>query len=141
MSHKLAKKVDDTVPADRWIASLSNGETIYENSIEDELPAWTRLARYVEENDLSITNLRLQIANTEVKLPAGQEGYIQKSVIWGFSNQFSGVSKCIGYSQGKLSLIYQVDELKGSSTIRGLDPGAPWTIYRSDIRSNNAASI
>lgn len=141
MNYKLAKKVDDTVPRDRWIASLSNGETIYENNIKGEAPSWARLTMYVEDNDLSITNLRLEVAGKIVKLPAGQEGYIQKNVAWGFSNQFSGVSKCIGYVQGGLSLIHEVDEMKGSRTVRGVDPGSPWTIYRLDVRSKNAASI
>jgi len=136
MDYKLAKKVDSTVPRDRWIASLSNGETIYENEIEGEERPWVRLARYVKDNDLSITNLRLQVGSRTVKLPAGQEGYIQKSIAWGFSNQFSGVSKCIGYVQGKVCLIHEVDEMKGSRTVRGdPDPGSPWTIYRADIRS------
>jgi len=134
MDYKLAKKVDDTVPSDRWIASLSNGETIYENNLEDADPAWVRLSRYVENEGLSITNLRLQIANTEVKLPPGQEGYIQKKIAWGFSNNYGGITKCIGYAQAGRALIYEVDQTRGSRTFRGLDPGSPMTIYRADIR-------
>jgi len=134
MDYKLSRKVDASVPRNRWVASLSNGETIYENEIEGEPPAWARLARYVEDKNLSITNLRLQIANTEVKLPAGRQGYIQKKVAWLLSNGVHGVRKCIGYVQDGLALIYEVDEYRGSKTSRTVDPGAPQTIYRADLR-------
>lgn len=134
MKYDLAKKVDSTVPKDRWVASLSNGETIYENDVPGSEPAWTRLARYVEEKGLSITNLRLQLSNTEVKLPPGAQGYIQKKIAWGFSENLNGVSKCIGYVQDGLALIYEIDTRRGSRTVRGVDPGCPQTIYRKDIR-------
>ncbi|TFH24742.1 hypothetical protein E4G67_01705 [Candidatus Bathyarchaeota archaeon] len=141
MDYGLSKKVDETVPVVRWIASLSNGETIYENVIKDEIPAWERLSKYVEDHDISITNLRLQIAGTEVKLPAGQQGYIQKKVAWTVGGTINGLRLCIGYVQNGLALIYEVDENRGSRTQRTVDPGEPWTIYHADIRRANANSI
>lgn len=139
MDYKLSKRVDSTVPFNRWVASLSNGETIFENEIPGEDPSWVRLARYVEDNGLSITNLRLQIGGTEVKLPAGAQGYIQKKVAWVLSNGTCGIRKCIGYCQDGLALIYEVDEARGSRTNRTVDPGSPQTIYRADIRAAKVA--
>lgn len=134
MNYRLSRKVDADVPKERWIASLSNGETIYENNFKDELPAWERLGQYCEDNDLSITSLRLQIAGTEVKLPSGQQGYIQKKIAWTVGGTTGGLRRCIGYSQDGLALIHEVDNQRGSRTQRTVDPGAPWTIYRADRR-------
>jgi hypothetical protein len=137
--YMLSRKVGPEVPKDRWVASLSNGETIYEDELKGEVPAWERLAMYCEDFDLSITGLRLQIVNTEVKLPSGREGYIQKKVAWTLSGVIGGVRKCIGYAEKGLALIYEIDTSNGSKTLRGKDPGEPWTIYRADIRKARRA--
>jgi hypothetical protein len=129
----LAKTVDSTVPKERWIASLSNGETVHENVIKNDRPAWERLTDYILDNNLSITCLRLIIAGTEVKLPSGAEGYLQKKIAWTNMVQ-SGVKKCIGYTQAGLALIYEVSSDRDSITKRTVDPGAPFTIYRKDVR-------
>jgi len=134
MDYKLSRCVGPDVPKDRWVASLSNGETIYEDELSGEPPAWERLARYCEDENLSITNLRLHICNTEVKLPSGEQGYIQKKVAWTLGGVVGGVRKCIGYAQNGLALIYEIDTSNGSKTMRTVDPGEPWTIYRADIR-------
>lgn len=141
MDYKLSKKVGPNVPKERWVASLSNGETIYEDVTPGEKPAWERLARYVEDNELSITALRLHIANTEVKLPSGQEGYLQKKVAWTLGGVVGGTRKCIGYVQKGLALIYEVDTTSGSRTQRTVDPGEPFTIYRADIRNERRAHV
>jgi len=138
--YMLARKVGPSVPKDRWIVSLSNGETIYEDELKGQPPAWQRLGEYCRDYDLSITNLRLQILNTEVNLPSGQEGYIQKKVAWTLSGVIGGVRKCIGYAQGGLALIYQIDTSNGSKTDRTVDPGEPYTIYRKDIRDAKEAA-
>jgi hypothetical protein len=132
--YMLSRKVGPNVPRDRWVASLSNGETIYEDETKGERPSWERLSEYCVDNDLSITNLRLNIVNTEVKLPSGKEGYIQKKVAWTLGGVIGGVRKCIGYAEKGLALIYEVDTQNGSKTLRTVDPGEPWTIYRADIR-------
>lgn len=127
--YKLAKKVDPTVPKERWVASLSNGETVYENNLDGERPAWVRLGDYCRDKGLYITGLRLQIAGTEIKLPSGQEGYLQKKVAW--SNMSNGgIRKAIGYVQGGLALIHEADSSRDSRTIRTTDPGEPWVIYK-----------
>jgi len=103
--YMLSRKVGPCVPNERWVASLSNGETIHEDETPGVRPAWERLSEYVKDNDLSITGLRLFIANTEVKLPSGQEGYIQKKVAWTLGGVVGGTRKCIGYCQKGLALI------------------------------------
>lgn len=133
MDIPLSRNVDGFVPKDRWIASLSNGETIYEDERRGLEPTWVRLRSYCTQNDLSITNLRLQIAGTEIKLPSGQQGYLQKKVAW-CNPCFGGIRKCIGYVQDGLALIYQADESRDSRTIRTVDPGEPFVIYKKEIR-------
>lgn len=140
----LSKKVGKYVPEVRWVASLSNGETIFEDRMPDLKPAWSRLAEYVEYNDLSITNLRAQFGpgKGEIKLPAGAEGYIQKKKAW-FSSAGSGDELLgIGYIQGNLCLINYAGASGDSFTERGVpDPGEPFSIYRKDIRQKKAAGV
>lgn len=137
---ELSRRVDEFVPKDRWVVSLSNGETIYDDRRPGISPAWQRLAEYVEANDLSITSMRLQIRGVEIKLPSGMDGYIQKKKAWGTTDGTSGVKLCVGYVTQGLSLIHEVDSGGDSRTIRPGDkeykgdPGEPWTIYRKDIR-------
>ena len=130
----LSRNVNKFVPKSRWIASLSNGETIFEDNRDNEEPAWERLKKYVEENDLSITNLRAQFeSGRSVPLPAGQEGYIQKKKAW-LTTGSAGVMLCIGYVQGNRAGILEAANDGDSTTRLVKDPGEPWTIYRKDIR-------
>jgi len=136
---ELSKFVDRYVPKERWIASLSNGETIYDDRRSWCVPAWQRLAEYCYSGGLSITGLRVQIAGTEIKLPSGMDGYIQKKKAWATIEE-SGIKLCFGYVTNGLSLIHEIDSSGDSRTIRPGDeeykgdPGEPWTIYRKDIR-------
>ncbi len=77
MSVFVAKSVHETTPQIRWMASLSNGETVYEDDRKDlEEPAWERLKEYVKEENVSITNLRLQRGADIIQVPANQPGYV-----------------------------------------------------------------
>lgn len=138
----LSRKVNEFVPKSRWIVSLSNGETIFEDYRVNEEPAWERLALYVEANSLSITGMRVQFeSGLEIKLPSGQEGYIQKKKAW-CTGQTSGLLLCVGYTQGNISMIHEASSGGDSVSKIGPDPGEPWTIYRKDIReSKHAVSI
>jgi hypothetical protein len=136
----VTKKVDEHVPPNRWIASLSNGETIFEDCKPGQENAWTRLAAYIFMKDLSITQLRVQFQNgSEVKLPSNAQGYIQKKKIWS-TGSFSGACFCIGYADGGLSLIHELGPDMTSVTKYGTDPGEPYTIYRKDIREAKYAN-
>lgn len=52
----------------RWIASLSDGTTVFQDFTPGVRSAWRRLAEHIEENNLEITNLRLEAYGTVVKL-------------------------------------------------------------------------
>ena len=129
---KVAKKVTTNVQKDRWIVSLSNGETIFEDQLKDALSAWRRLGIYVKEKKLAITNLRLQIGGRHVELPSHQEGYIMKGKVQS-TGSWSRVSVCIGYAQGGRAMIHEVSSDGASHTVYCEDPGEPATIYRHDI--------
>ncbi|RLG36307.1 MAG: hypothetical protein DRN91_08285 [Candidatus Alkanophagales archaeon] len=44
-----------------WIASLSNGETVFEEWIPGQPSPWLRLLQRLEEEGLAVTQLRLQV--------------------------------------------------------------------------------
>lgn len=54
--------------ASRWIASLSDGTTVFEDVTPYELSAWARLKTYVETHKLKVTNLRLEAYGHNVSL-------------------------------------------------------------------------
>ena len=60
----------------RWIVSLSNGQTLYEErgnfkTIDGELSPWLRLLLYATENNLSITSIALTFdERTRYNLPS-----------------------------------------------------------------------
>jgi len=131
--YELSKSVDEFVPDNRWIVSLSNGETIFEDKRPIE-PTWARLAKYVKDNRLSITGMRVQFKNgLEVKMPAGQEGYIQKKKAW-VTGGGGGIKLCVGYCQKGNALIHEVSMDGDSRSLYCKDPGEPWTIYKKEIR-------
>jgi len=136
----LTRQLTESVPKDRWIASLSNGETIFEDELINEVSSWERLARYVKGNKLAITNLRLQVAGTEISLPPKQEGYIQKKRMQSTGGR-SLLSKCIGYAQAGQSMIVMAGNDMSSETRYEPDPGPPVTIYRHDIECNKKCCI
>ncbi len=138
----LSRSADEFVPKTRWIVSLSNGETIFEDNRNHQQAAWQRLASYVEANDLSITSMRAQFSSgLEIKLPPGQDGYIQKKKAW-FTGQSGGLCLCVGYVQGDKSMIHEASADGASYSKIGADPGPPWSIYKKEIREcKNAVSI
>lgn len=46
--------------ASRWIASLSDGTTVFEDVTPHERSAWRRLREYVALHNLKVTNLRVE---------------------------------------------------------------------------------
>lgn len=54
--------------ASRWIASLSDGTTVFEDVTPGERSAWVRLREYVEVHKLKLTNLRLEAYGHRVVL-------------------------------------------------------------------------
>lgn len=136
----VAKRVTEYVPKNRWIASLSNGETIFEDKTPGLDAAWNRLSQYVKLNKLAITNLRVQIGAYEVTLPKNQDGYIQKKRAMA-TNSWNATALCIGYIQGDKCLIHYVTSDMSSDTCIENDPGPPFSIYRHDIECNRSCCI
>ncbi len=128
----LSKKVDKWVKPNKWVVSLSNGETIFEDS-RPISSTWERLAEYTKKHNLSITQLRVQIAGLEMKRPKGTEGYIQKKKAW-TTGATGGCYLCVGYVDNGLALIHELGSDRSSNTIYTTDPGEPWVIYNSKTR-------
>ena len=83
MSVFLSKEMDAyiRVYADNnplWIATLSNGETIYQDDGRPNvkpLSAWSRLKKYCEDNHLHITNIKLRNRSNVVDVGSNHDGY------------------------------------------------------------------
>jgi len=77
-SYKLAFQVDSTVPTCRYIISLSDGRTVYENYVPEMRTSWMRLKQYLDEptNDLTITRLRLQCGDRTVSIEPASAYFI-----------------------------------------------------------------
>jgi len=61
-------------PDNCWIASLSDGTTVFEDITPRSTTAWVRLKKYVNDNNLHVTQLRLQYAgNNATCLPYRDE--------------------------------------------------------------------
>ena len=125
--------------ASRWIASLSDGTTVFEDVTPYELSAWARLKIYVETHKLKLTNLRLEAYGRNVSLVPYRDdngnpqinGYWHSKQIGALLNA-GGVteqqSRGIGYVKSSEVYITWIDECGN---------------IRQEVRSfvNNAAVI
>ena len=125
----LSRSVDEFVPKCRWVVSLSNGETIFEDARKDIPPTWERLSIYVKENKLAITKMRVQLGPLEVSIPPNQKGYVQKKKVMS-TGSWSKKQWVVGHvaTNGKALLHYIAEDRSSVSKIEN-DPGPPWTIY------------
>jgi hypothetical protein len=99
----VAFEVNGNTPNVRFLASLSNGDTVVEDAPAGERHAWVRLQKWLAANDgVTITGLRLQNATTgqETVLPSNQCGYFVgkkvRKVFPGGQREYYGV----GYYDG-----------------------------------------
>lgn len=58
--HPFVPNPSQNPQASRWIASLSDGTTVFEDITPGERSAWLRLRDYVAQRGLQLTNLRLE---------------------------------------------------------------------------------
>ena len=72
------------VESNRWIASLSDGTTVFEDRTPNIPSAWLRLQEYIKSERLHITRLRLQAYGVLVQLPPlrDESGAIQFDGYW-----------------------------------------------------------
>jgi len=109
----------------RWIASLSDGTTVFEDKMPGEVSAWRRLQKYIELHNLKITNLRLEAYGRRVfilpyKDDAGTpqiNGYWQASRVGAFLNinHPQIFWRGIGYVKYKTIYIAWVDQFGNHS--------------------------
>jgi hypothetical protein len=60
---------------DGWIATLSDGSTVYEKWIEGQLSPWQRLMHKCVSSGVHITSLKMFAGGTTVHCPQGARGY------------------------------------------------------------------
>lgn len=107
----------------RWIASLSDGTTVFQDNTPGELSSWLRLRSYVQLHDLKMTNLRLEAYGYSVVLVPYKdaEGTPQINGYWHSKNasifvsvdsttMFQGLECGIGYIKGRDIIITWINE-------------------------------
>ena len=74
----------DDPTATRWIASLSDGSTVFEDLTPHQRSAWRRLSEYVKIHNFKITNLRLEAYGHRIHLLPyrGPDGQLQVNGYW-----------------------------------------------------------
>ena len=103
----VAFSVNEHTPDVRFLASLSTGETVVQDSPPGDRNAWIRLQEYLKDNPgVTITGLRLQHpARDEVVMPSSQQGYFFGNklfkVFQGGQSDYVGV----GYFDGQKVVI------------------------------------
>jgi len=96
----------------RWIASLSDGSTVFEDTTPHERTAWARLRDYVDIHKLKVTGLRLEVYGRRILLVPYKDdegrpqlnGYFQSkriSALMGVGGVFETQDSGIGYLKGK----------------------------------------
>ncbi len=58
---------------DRWIASLSDGSTIFEDKVPGNKSAWLRMKDFLSEKSLFITGLRIEYGGRFINLPVAKD--------------------------------------------------------------------
>lgn len=74
----LSTSTNSDTPEIRWIASLSNGITVYDSRNIDDIAtpsAWLRLKKFCADHKVSITQLRLQYHDLMITLAPHAKGY------------------------------------------------------------------
>lgn len=107
--------------ATRWIASLSDGTTVFEDVTPKELSSWLRLRDYVQLHSLQVTNLRLEAYGRRVILVPYKDaegspqvnGYWHSKKMHAFmtsSGVLEGRECGVGYIKGREVIITWVNE-------------------------------
>jgi hypothetical protein len=119
-------KADEFVPNTRWIASLSNGETIFEDNRANLDSAWRRLSKYIKEKDLKITQLRFQHNGKTVTMPSHADGYFHLNKVFeGPGNVGGKFFRGIGVVNNNITTITWIDIKTGDQSVeqRGVKEG------------------
>ena len=93
-SYSLAFQVDNTVPTCRYIVSLSDGRTVYENYVPKMRTTWMRLKQYLVDTGLAITRLRLQCGDKTINIdPAEAYCVFYQEHVGAFSARWVGIGR------------------------------------------------
>ena len=95
---------------DAWIANLSNGTTVVEHWLPDDLSPWIRLMDWCKQSDLYLTNLRLTVCSRTIALRPRASGYWQMhQCAYLFSVEDVPISRGIGFVEsGRVKIIWGV---------------------------------
>ena len=101
-----------------YIAELSNGKNVYQDTREKGPHAWVRLKQFLQANkDLKITGLSLMEFNTKtnkstsIDMPKNQIGYcFGKKMVKIFMGNTEVQGTCVGYFDGINATLFWVSE-------------------------------
>jgi len=116
--------------ASRWIASLSDGTTVFEDNTPGQKSAWLRLTEYVDLHKLKVTNLRLEAYGRSVVLIPykDDEGNPQVNGYW-HSKQVNALLHSSGITES---------QCRGVGILKGKEIWVNWVtedgIIRSEVR-------
>ena len=117
--------------ASRWIASLSDGTTVFEDLTPGVKSAWARLRDYIEVHKLKVTNLRLEAYGRNVMLVPYKdaEGNAQVNGYW-HSKQINALLHASGVTE---------TECRGIGILKGKEIWITWVqeqgTTRQEVRS------
>lgn len=117
---------DPKIPPNRWIASLSDGTTVFENILPGERTAWIRLLSYLKEKALKITRLRYQTFDNKMfQTPPLEDvdGYFLKDRVLSYLGVSEIFFRGIGYIKDNKIHITWINTGNGTATneVRNLD--------------------
>lgn len=134
---------------DRWIASLSDGTTVFEDITPGDRTAWRRLADYVNTQKLHVTKLRMEYGGQQIDLVPYRdaEGNPQIRGYWQARKMMKFVSggiivelqaRGIGYVSGNNICITWVSEHgQVRAEVRQFDPTKQGAILNDEIQVGN----
>jgi hypothetical protein len=102
MNYVATNTTDFNVPENKWIASLSDGTTVFDDiGPPGTISAWRRLKAHVSNHKLKLTGLRLQAFGQTISLPPGSEGYWHSkrvsAIVGSGSHDFTSYDFAVGY--------------------------------------------
>jgi len=112
--------------ASRWIASLSDGTTVFEDVTPGEQSAWLRLKTYIDLHGLKMTNFRLEAYGRSVALVPYKDakGNSQINGYW-HSKQLNALLHAGGVTEATC---------KGIGYIKGKHVFVTWVLQDGAIR-------
>lgn len=126
-----------------WVAGLSNGETIIEGQgiaqeIEHEISPWQKLQKYIVENGLEITSLKIRNKDRDFVLPSrGKKPYKFGGETPLNFNYFRRVSSDVGIDgsfQGQTDLYIEIQAIYEDVIVSLLvdehNPNLSWIVVK-----------